>query len=512
MDEDNERRRDAALKTNSFLKSALVLTVAGLFLRGTQTGFSVWLANRIGAQGMGLFQLACSIYMLAVTLSTSGITIAVTRIVSEQQAKNQPAGVKKAFRLGFCASLFLGVTAAVLLFFCADWAANAWLGEPRTAPLLKLFSFGIPFLSTAAVIRGYFLGLRRAALSVSGDVVEQLVAMAATVWLVSLCAPGDITAACMALTAGSVLSEILSCIYAFFSYLVTRQKTKQKAPRGIARQMGTIVLPVAVGNNIRSVLSSIENSLVPSGLKRYGAHSAQALAQYGMVKGMVLPLLTFPAVLLSPIASLLVPEVSAAAAVHNQKRVLYMTKRCLRLTLWYAFGIMGVTLLFADEIGVLFFQSTQVSGYLRATAPLIPLLYVDQIVDGILKGLNQQVASMKYNTADALMRTLLVFFLVPILGMQGYLFMLYAGTIFNASMSAAQLIRVSRLRIDLVRWILVPLLFCAVSCILTKLLIHVSVLVGAVFCLALYVGLLFLFGCFSKSDISLFRKKCQKKF
>ncbi len=500
------------MQKKSFFKSALVLTVAGLFLRGTQTGFSVWLANRIGAQGMGLFQLACSVYMLAVTLSTSGITIAVTRIVSEQQAKNEPAGIKKAFWLGFCTSLFLGITAALLLFFCADWAAINWLGEPRTAPLLKVFSLCIPFLSTAAVIRGYFLGLRRAALSVSGDVVEQIIGIAATVWLLSLCTPGDLTSACMALAVGSVLSEILSCIYAFCSFWVTRPKTKNKAPRGISRQMGTIVLPIAAGNNVRSVLSSIENSLVPSGLKQYGAQHTQALAQYGMVKGMVLPLLTFPAVLLSPIASLLVPEVSAAAAVHNKKRVLYMTKRCLRLTFWYAFGIMGIMLLFADEIGVFFFQSTQVSGYLRAAAPLIPLLYVDQIVDGILKGLNQQVASMKYNTADALMRVALVFFLVPLFGMNGYLFMLYAGTIFNASMSALQLIRVIKLRIDLVRFILLPLFVCFLSCLCTRLLIHTSFLIGILFCLFVYISLLFLFGCISKTDRLLFRKKNQKFF
>ena len=495
------------MATKSFFKNALVLTVAGLFLRGMQTGFSVWLANRIGAQGMGLYQLACSVYMLAVTFSTSGITIAVTRVVSEQQEKNEPSGVKKAFWIGFCASLLLGTFAAVLLFSCADWAAGNWLGEPRSAPILKILSLCIPFLSTASVIRGYFLGLRHAVLSISGDVVEQIIGITATVWLLTLCTPSDITSACMTLAVGSALSEMLSCLYAFFSFWLTRPKTKQPPPRGISRKMGTIILPVAVGNNIRSFLSAIENSLVPFGLRRYGVHHTQALAQYGMMKGMVLPLLTLPAVLLTPIASLLVPEVSAAAAVHNEKRVLYMTKRCLRLTFWYAFGIMGIMLLFADEIGIFFFQSAQVSGYLRASAPLIPLLYIDQIVDGVLKGLNQQVASMKYNTADALMRAALVFLLVPHFGMNGYLFMLYAGTIFNASMSALQLIRVIRLRMNLMRFIFLPLAASFLSCLCTHLLIHAAFPISILFCVFVYISLLFLFGCASKSDRFLFFKK-----
>ena len=161
-------------------------------------------------------------------------------------------------------------------------------------------------------------------------------------------------------------------------------------------------------------MTALENVLTPAGLRKNGAAASEALSQYGIVKGMVWPVLMLPTVLLAPFSSLLIPEVSAAAATRDDRRVRLMTRRCLKATLLYAFLIAGFLFTFAEPLCAVFFPSAPTSGYLRALCPLIPLLYLDQIVDSILKGLNQQVASMKYNMADAAMRVLLVFFLVPV--------------------------------------------------------------------------------------------------
>ena len=186
-----------------------------------------------------------------------------------------------------------------------------------------------------------------------------------------------------------------------------------------------------------------------------------------------------------------------------------MTRRCLKATLLYAFLIAGLLFTFAKPLCAVFFPSAPTSGYLRALCPLIPLLYLDQIVDSILKGLNQQVASMKYNMADAAMRVLLVFFLVPVSGMRGWLFMLYAGTIFNASMSAARLIKVSHVLINWRVWLVRPLIAVVISCLLSAFLVK-NAIAGMLFCIVSYVILLFAFGCINLREIRLFLHPAQK--
>lgn len=497
------------MKQKRFLSRAASLGFYTLILRGAGTVFGIWLSNTVGAEGTGLYQLVSSVYFLAVTFSTSGVTIAVTRIVSEQLAKGSAAGAKRAFRLGMLLSFVLGLAASALLFFAAPAAAAYWLCEPRAEIPLRIFSLGLPFLSTASVIRGYFLGRQRTGLSVNGDIAEQIVVMAVTVPLVTAFLPRGLTSVCIAMVIGSVASEILSCLYALLLCICFRLKKEGHAPKGIGRQLLSITLPVAVGNNIRAVLTALENVLTPAGLRKNGAAAGEALSQYGIVKGMVWPVLMLPTVLLAPFASLLIPEVSAAAAIGDYRRVRVMTHRCLKATLLYAFFIAGLLFSFAEPLCAILFPSTPAAGYVRALCPLIPLLYMDQIVDSILKGLNQQVASMKYNMADAAMRVLLVFVLVPVSGMRGWLFMLYVGTIFNASMSAARLIKVSHVLIDWRCWLVRPLSSIVISCILSALLIK-NRLVGMLFCGISYIVLLFAFGCITRRELHLFLRPAQK--
>ena len=121
------------MRQKRFLSRALSLGIYTLILRAVNTVFGIWMSNTVGAEGTGLFQLVSSVYFLAVTFSTSGVTIAVTRIVSEQLAKGSPAGARKAFRLGLLFSLILGVAASFLLFFAAPAAAAYWLCDPRNS-------------------------------------------------------------------------------------------------------------------------------------------------------------------------------------------------------------------------------------------------------------------------------------------------------------------------------------------------------------------------------------------
>ena len=89
-------------------------------------------------------------------------------------------------------------------------------------------------------------------------------------------------------------------------------------------------------------------------------------------------------------------------------------------------------------------------------APIVPLMYLDSIVDGMLKGLDQQVSTLKYNFSDSLLRVLFIAVLLPVFGMKAYVFVLFFSEIFNASLSIHRLLKVTDLTVDVVDWVLLP--------------------------------------------------------
>lgn len=489
-------------KKRRFIHNALMMSVAVFALRAIGTAFGIYISNEIGAEGLGLYQLAAAVYMFAVTLATSGITTAVTRVVSERLAFKNPAAAKYALKKCLLLGGAMGILSGLLLFFNADRLGNHLLSEPRVILSLKLLSLGLPFLSIAAVLRGYFLGESEPIKAVSGDFVEQFSAIALTLPMLGIGLKLGLEYACCAIVIGSGGSELISCVYSYILYL-SESKKKEKGVRekGITRQIFSIILPIAFSNYIRSALTLIENLLIPKGLRSFGASRGESLSQYGIIKGMAMPLLTFPAAVLSAFSSLLVPEISYANALKNDKRIFYITNRCLKFTLLFAIFITGMFLFFSYEISALFYNQGGVGIMLQILAPLVPLLYMDQIVDSILKGLNQQMSSMKYNTADAIMRTLIVWFTIPKMGLKGYIIMLYAGTIFNAWLSLNRLITVSRIKFRPFEWVVLPSFAAAFSCAAVKFCFDFSV-IFSIFAAALaYFILLFIFKCVKKSDI-----------
>jgi len=489
------------LKKRRFIQNALLLTGATLLLRLAATLFQVYLSNRIGAEGIGLYQLVSSVYALAVTLSTSGISLAVTRIVSEQIALGNRAAARCAFKRSMFAALFLGLLAGGLLLFGAQWLGGTVLGDRRTILSLRLLSGGLPFLSTASVLRGYFLGLKKPIKSVSGDVVEMLATIGVTVPALNLLLPKGLEYACCALVAGSVLAEAISCLYSAALYFSERIPKGGVCERGMTRRILAIASPIALSNYFRSMLTTLENILVPPSLRRFGADTGQALSQYGMIKGMVMPVLLLPAAIMSAFASLLVPEVAGTRATGDQKRIDFIVERCFKATLLFAFLACGIFFCYAKEVGEALYNSSQVGSMLLILTPLLPLMYLDQIVDSILKGLNQQVYSMKVNTADSFIRVTLISLLVPLWGIRGYLVMFFAGTIFNASLSIGRLIAVSKVRFQIVDWVVKPIASSAFACLFAKCFLHCPTAPQLLLAAGTYLLALRVCGCITRRDI-----------
>ncbi|MBQ1848199.1 MAG: oligosaccharide flippase family protein, partial [Clostridia bacterium] len=139
-----------------FLINGIILTVTSVTMRLLTVVFNVYITDKIGAAGVGLFSLIMSVYTFAVTFATSGIYLSATRLVSMQIVRNSGEGVKRAMRSCIVYALCFGSSAMILLLVFSERIATSWLGDIRTLRSLRILALSLPPLAVSNALSGYF--------------------------------------------------------------------------------------------------------------------------------------------------------------------------------------------------------------------------------------------------------------------------------------------------------------------------------------------------------------------
>ncbi len=442
----------------------MLLTAASLFMRTVGVSFQVLVSGRVGAEAMGLFSILSGVYGFALTLATSGIHLGVTRMTVEAMESENPARVGGILRRATTYALFFGTLSSLLLFSFAKPIGRFWLKDARTISSLRLLAITLPLIALSSAWSGYFSAMRRPWKNAAVQVFEQTIKIGVTMYLLAFYFAKDVESACRILVIGGAVAEVFSFFLEWFLYRLDKRKHLgreffHQAEDG--KKLISITLPIAATTYIRSGLITLQHILIPEGLRRSGASHAAALVAYGSIQSMALPVILYPAALMYSFSGLLVPEL-AEAEVHDQRRhIHYMISRTWSLSLLFAFGVAGVLICFSEEIGAALYPNSEAGYYIRILAPLVPIMYLDTATDAMMKGLGEQLYSMKINVADAALSVVLVLLLIPKFGIWGYIITIYISELFNTVCSITHLLLVSRTPVRLCKWVYKPL-FCIV--------------------------------------------------
>lgn len=489
-----------------------LLTGSSLILRTIGLAFQVWLVGRIGSSGIGLFQLVMSVGMLASTFAVSGIRFATTRLVSEETGLGRgEAGVHRAVRRCLAYSIFFGLASAAVLYAFAEPIGFLWIGDARTVLGLRLYALSLPFIALTSVIAGYFTATGKVYKNAANQISEQLVRITLTAVFLKLTPGGDIERSCAAVIAAGTIAEVFSFILAVTLYVYDRRrsgKSGETPPRVTSRMLG-IALPLAFSAYARTSLSTLEHLLVPRGLKASGLTADAALSGYGVIQGMVFPIIFFPTCILMALAELLVPDLTEAQVLGQTGYISRLTDSLLDKCLMFAIGIAGIMAVFAESLGMAVYGSPEAGQYIRVFALLIPVMYLDMVTDGMLKGLGQQLYCMGVNIIDAALSVALVWWLLPRYALDGYIVIIFFTECFNFALSSRRLYKLTRLGIR-VRSLVLSALCVIGASQAVSLLISVTgfdtaasvpaVLLAVFTCALVYAVLLWACGCLNKSS------------
>lgn len=421
----------------TFLINGIILTITSLILRCIGMFFNSYIAQKIGAEAVGLYGLVMSIYGFAVTISLSGINLATTKIISEEIAVGNYGNIKLVIKKALIYSLFFSFISSFLLITFSPYFCKALLHGKITSVPFYLISISLPFMAMSSCLSGYFSAIRNTIKPASDSVLENILKVLLISFLLNYFMPCGLEYICISLVLGNIISEILSFFYIYTLYKFDLKKfNKYNSSKSfIDKRILQITIPVGLTSLIRSSLSTLKQILIPIGFEKNGNTTKQALSNYGIISGMAMPLVLFPNTIILAFSNLLIPEFTEFNTRCEYSRIKIITKKILAYTVFFSLLISLLIFIFAPQLSQLMYKSTKVIPYVKILSPLIPVMYVDNVVDAILKGLDKQVTVLKINILDLFTSILLIFVLIPKFGILGYIFVIYFSEILNFTLS-----------------------------------------------------------------------------
>lgn len=420
---------------------ALLLTGANLVLRLAGISFQVYLSGQVGAAGVGLLQLILSVRALAFTLGSAGARTCALYLSAEALGRRRSVRPALSGCIRYC--LLFALPTAAGLWVLTPRIAGGWIGDAAGEAALRAFALFLPVSCLNGVMTGLFTAAGRLRTLVAVEFLEQGCAITVTFALLSRWAGGDVKRACLSVALGSSLAGALS-LAALWG--LRREGSPQgRGDRPPWRRVFGLALPVGLTDDLRAGLNTVENLIIPRRLALF-AGTVNAMADYGVLHGMVFPVLMFPTAILASLADLLVAEFSRCSQHRGQVRVRYLARQGLRVSWLFGICAGGAIFAAARPLGTLLYRSEAAGACLRLYAPLVPILYLDIVVDAMCKGLGQQSANARYNLLTNLLDVALLWLLLPRFGMGGYYFSFAASHLVNFALSLRRLGRSAGLR------------------------------------------------------------------
>ena len=386
-------------KPLTILKGTVLLTGAGIIVKLLGAAYRIPLARLIGAEGIGLYQMAYPIYLIFLALSNGGIPIAISRIIAVERGRGNDATIRRIFRAAFFLMACLGILSAGGMIGTARWLAGNVVADPRAIFPMWALAPAILMMSLMSAFRGYFQGWQDMGPSAVSQIVEQFVRVAVALILATLLLPAGIehaaAGAAFGATAGGLAGLLyLSIIYWRSRRLEVRQGKTTLRPVGkpipypkIMARLIKFALPISLAVILMPLLQTLDSVIVPNRLQGIGYTVRQATSLLGIL-GNSWAVLYLPMIMTTAMASNLVPAMAGLKANSTRWDLTVKIGEGLRLALIY---LVPVTVLMSQE-GSSMYRIVYGAGgieILNWFAPAVLFLGLQQVSAGILQGLGR---------------------------------------------------------------------------------------------------------------------------
>lgn len=427
---------------SSFITGTLLLTIAGVLTRIIGFFYRIFLSRTIGAEGLGIYQLLSPVSALGFAITAAGIQTSISKYVSMEIGRKNPAGARRYLSVGLVISLTLSGATNFFIWKNAAFISDSWLGDPRCAPLLRILAFSFVPACIHSCINGYYYGLKKTGVPSITQLAEQL-ARVGSVYLMYQIVTSQGKPFSLSLSIwGLVIGEIASTLVSVTAIGITLGNQRPTGNLSLyTKNLIRMGVPLTANRVVLNLFASFENIMIPNRLKLFGYTNSEALSVYGILTGMAMAIIMFPSVITNSVSVLLLPTISEAQAAKNEALIRRTIKKTISSCLFLGFICTAGFLFTGKFMGNFLFGNALAGTFIVTLGWICPFLYLSSTLSSILHGLGFPGITFGLNLIACSIRILFVLFAVPIYGIKSYLWGILASQIMVAMLAVVILYR-----------------------------------------------------------------------
>lgn len=449
------------MSKSSIIKGTAILTITGLITKILGFYNRIFLTRLIGVSELAIYQLIFPIYILTISFCCQGISTTITKQVSYARGKGNSNQAKTILKYGLSISISLSICISILLNHYCIQISNTILKNNACSELLSISSIAIPFVSTKACINAYFMGYENPAISGFCQLFEQIIRISAAYFL-SITYFSHTINAKMAMVA-VVIGEISAMFFSIITGLCLRKKycltnqingNKIKNNINISNDCSNLksflkdAIPITTNNLMFNLFSSFEAIILPSYLYLFYQDSKQAMDSFGIISGIVIPFLLFPATITTALSTTLLPNISYANAHADKKAI----KKALAGSALFCISLGSIAwmiyLIFGIPLCEITFHSNRAGKMLSQIGFLCPFIYLSTTLSSIMHAMDLAFTNLIYNIISILIRICFTIFLVPLYGIPVYFIGMTISYITSVILMVSKLLKTKNLSIS----------------------------------------------------------------
>lgn len=396
---------------NRFFKTVAIVTIFSFCEKFLGFLYRIFLSHTVGAEGIGIFQVALSVFGLILTATCSGTPVTVSRLMTKYKAENRPDKVKSIITAGLSLAFFTALPVCLFLLLFSGKFTFLFADERS----LKIFLILVPtivFCSVYSVLRGVFWGNKDFFPFSVIELLEEVCMIIVGVLLISTAS--DVSDGATKAGIAVAISYVFSFVLASIVFII--RKNKLKNPLAELKPLLSSALPITAMRTASSVAVSLVSIILPARLIFYGFTEAEAMSTFGAAMGQAYPLLFIPVNLISSFTLVLVPEISENFYRKNHFHLKQNVEKALMFTIVLCALFVPIFLVCGKEIGLVVFGSSLCGEYLSSACPLMIFMGLSSISTSILNSMGLENRTLSYYILGGSLMLISVWFLPKYIG------------------------------------------------------------------------------------------------
>jgi len=395
----------------SLFKAVALITFFTIITRVLGFFFKIYLSREIGAEALGIYQVAFSILMVLITFVASGLPLIISKLSASMHSKGEIKQERSMVATALVVSVIIASVTCVIVLLLNSVLKYIFTDE-RCVLILILMLPAVIFNAIYSTFRGWFWGRS----NYFGVCIAELFEQVARIVVFVLMMGGVMTVLDGAVTAGVSLTIACFLSAVFVTILFFAYGGRLSKPKGFAKELVKTSTPITLVRIASSLIQPIIAIIIPMRLVAAGMSSSEALALFGIAFGMTLPFLFIPSALTGSLGMALVPDLSTAVAQKNGEHITNRVTSSVLITLFISCFFVPLYMGAGENIGLFFFDNAESGKMLVFSAWIMIPIGLTSITSSILNALGYEVKSMKNYIVGAILMLLSIWFLPKFIG------------------------------------------------------------------------------------------------